>query len=208
MNVQRTTNVTTILPPQAKETPPWVRNPGLFSGPECRELIAVGENGLLQPGQIGNGLANQTVTDDGYRKVLTRAILPDEAPWAYERLARAVAANNAEYFRFDIQGFCEFLVFLRYDYLEGEVPGHYNWHQDIGGGLSSLRKLSTVTQLSEPETYEGCRLRLFTNMDFDPGQVGQGDTVMFPSWTPHCVTPISRGTRYSLVSWVTGPQYR
>lgn len=210
MSIQRTTNVTTILPPLARETPPFVRNPALFSEPECEALVRIGESLPLHDGQIGNGIDSQTVTDTSYRKVLTRAIMPDEAPWAYERIAKMVAANNAEYYRYDIQGLCEFLVFLRYDTpLTADVEaGHYNWHQDIGGGLSSLRKLSTVTQLSRPEDYDGCRLRMFTNMDFDPGQVGLGDTVTFPSYTPHCVTPITRGTRYSLVSWITGPALR
>lgn len=207
MTLQRTTNVTSILPPQAKETPPFVQYSALFSEPECDALIRIGESVNLAPGEIGNGIANQHVVNDHYRKVLTRAILPDEAPWAYERICRSVAATNHEYYRYDLVGLSEFLVFLRYD-ADGEVPGHYNWHQDIGGGMSSLRKLSTVSQLSKPEDYDGCRLHLFTNGEFDPGKIGQGDTVVFPSWTPHCVTPITRGRRYSLVSWVTGPALR
>jgi PKHD-type hydroxylase len=201
-------NVSTILPPQQREIPPYVYYERLFSQPECEALIRLGESASLYPGQIGNGIANQHVTDENYRKVLTRAIMPDEAPWAYERILSRVAACNAEHFRYDLHGLHEHLVFLRYDFIEGQEPGHYDWHQDTGGGMSSLRKLSTVTQLSEPDDYLGCRLRLFTNRDFDPGHVGRGDTVVFPSWTPHCVTPIERGTRYSLVSWVTGPQYR
>jgi len=205
---QRTSNVTSILPPQQREIPPYVYYQALFSPPECRELIQLGESGGLGPGQIGNGIANNHVTDENYRKVLTRAIMPDEAPWAYERLVSRVAATNHDHFRYDLCGLHEFLVFLRYDFEEGQVPGHYDWHQDTGGGMSSLRKLSTVTQLSEPDQYAGCRLNLFTNRCLDPGHVGQGDTVIFPSWTPHCVTPIESGRRYALVSWVTGPQFR
>lgn len=206
--IQRTSNVTSILPVQQKEVPPYVWYATLFSPPECRELIRLGESDALYPGQIGNGLGNQHVTDDNYRKVLTRAIMPDEAPWAYERLTSRVAVTNHEHYRYDLHGLHEFLVFLRYDFEEGQTPGHYDWHQDTGGGMSSLRKLSTVTQLSEPHEYGGCRLNMFTNKAFDPGHVGQGDTVIFPSWTPHCVTPIEFGRRYSLVSWVTGPQFR
>lgn len=207
MSIQRTTNVTTILPPQAKETPPFVQYTALFSEPECEALITLGESDGLHPGEIGNGISGQHEVVDSYRKVLTRAILPDEAPWAYQRLASNVAATNHEFYRYDIHGLHEFLVFLRYDY-DPDMPGHYDWHQDIGGGMSSLRKLSTVTQLSKPEDYDGCRLNMFTNKHFDPGKIGQGDTVIFPSWTPHCVTPITRGRRYSLVSWITGPALR
>jgi predicted 2-oxoglutarate/Fe(II)-dependent dioxygenase YbiX len=31
---------------------------------------------------------------------------------------------------------------------------------------------------------------------------------MFPSWTPHCVSNITRGTRYALVAWVHGTPFR
>lgn len=194
--------------PQIKpEIPPYVQYPALLSPPECAEIIRLGEGKLLQPGLIGNGDTGAPFENPDYRKVLTCQIAPEEAPWAYERLRDSVARTNEAYFRYDINGLYEQLVFLKYTYDENQ-PGKYNWHQDIGGGMSSLRKLSTVTQLSNPGDYDGCRLRLFTNCDFDPDRVGRGDTIIFPSYLPHCVTPITRGVRYSLVSWITGPQYR
>lgn len=200
-------NVQSILPPQAKEIPPYVWFSSLFSVPECAEIIRLGDGGSLEPGSIGNGIDNVHVVDENYRCVKTCAITPEAAPWAYERLRDRVAASNYDYYRYDITGFHEQLVFLRYDF-DPEKPGKYEWHQDIGGGMSSLRKLSTVTQLSDPSEYAGCRLRMFTNMDFDPNHVDRGDTIIFPSYQPHCVTPITFGRRYSLVSWVTGPPYR
>jgi PKHD-type hydroxylase len=200
-------NVSHILPPQQKELPPYVWFQRLFSPPECAELIRVGESLAMAPGQIGNGLDGQTEVNQDYRQVLTCAILPEQAPWAYERLRDKVSLANNDFFRFDLNGLHEHLIFLRYDFDETK-PGKYEWHQDIGGGMSSLRKLSTVTQLAEPEDYDGCRLRMFSNRDFDPGHVGRGDTMIFPSYLPHCVTPITRGRRYSLVSWITGPAFR
>jgi PKHD-type hydroxylase len=31
---------------------------------------------------------------------------------------------------------------------------------------------------------------------------------LFPSWSLHRVTPVTKGTRYSLVAWVSGPRFR
>jgi PKHD-type hydroxylase len=200
-------SIESILPPMQRETPPYIWYNRLFSAPECAELIRLGESKALEAGSIGNGVDGQTVTDEDYRCVKTSALAPEEVPWAYERLRDRVAATNTDWFRYDINGFHEQLIFLRYDF-DPVKPGKYLWHQDIGGGMSSLRKLSTVTQLSDPADYDGCRLRLFSNMDSDPGKVERGDTLIFPSYLPHCVTPITRGTRYSLVSWVTGPAFR
>lgn len=200
-------NVNVIQPVQQKEIPPYVWHGRLFSPPECDALIQIGEGKVLNDARIGNGIDGQTELNKSYRCVKDCAIEPKDAPWAYERLRDRVAASNYDYFRYDIHGFHEHLIFLRYDF-DPELPGKYEWHQDIGGGMSSLRKLSTVTQLSNPSEYEGCRLNMFTNMQFDPNKVERGDTIIFPSYLPHCVTPITNGRRYALVSWVTGPQFR
>jgi PKHD-type hydroxylase len=203
-------DIAAIIPPQKKEVPPYIWWEQLFSPPECAEIIRIGESKVLMDGQIGNGMDGQTETNRSYRCVKTCAITPEDAAWAYQRLTLRVAAANYDHFQYDLCGMHEQLVFLRYDepLTSDDQPGHYNWHQDIGGGMSSLRKLSTVTQLSDPRDYDGCRLRLFTNTDFDPEKIQRGDTLVFPSYLPHCVTPITRGTRYSLVSWVTGPAFR
>lgn len=200
-------NVQAIMPVQQKEVPPYVWFNRLFSPPECSEIIRLGESKVLELGKIGNGLDGQTEVNQDYRCVMTAAITPEDAPWAYERLRDKATLANGDFFRYDIVGFHEQLIFLRYDF-DPEKPGKYEWHQDIGGGMSSLRKLSTVTQLSDPVDYEGCRLRMFSNRDFDPGHVERGDTLVFPSYLPHCVTPLLSGRRYSLVSWITGPAFR
>ena len=36
----------------------------------------------------------------------------------------------------------------------------------------------------------------------------QGSIVVFPSFVYHCVTPVTKGTRYSLVNWMCGAPFR
>ena len=36
----------------------------------------------------------------------------------------------------------------------------------------------------------------------------QGTLIMFPSYVLHEVTPVTKGTRNSLVTWVTGKQFK
>jgi len=36
----------------------------------------------------------------------------------------------------------------------------------------------------------------------------QGSVVIFPSFTFHRVTPVTKGTRYSLVSWSVGNPWK
>lgn len=202
-----------ILPPQNEAYPPYVWFPKVLSPPECDALSQIAEQKALGKGTIGNGDNSGGHVDEGYRNVETCGLTLSDGvsgaslEWLFLRVRDKVQWANDRHFHFSLHGLYENINFLKYTHREGEVGG-YKWHQDYGGGLSSCRKLSAVIQLSRPDEYTGCRLRLFTNMDFDPGHVEQGDMIVFPSWASHCVTPIESGTRKALVSWVTGEPFR
>lgn len=117
---------------------------------------------------------------------------------------------NSQVFGFDLTHLNE-LQFTEY---HADVRGKYGWHRDLLWVVKNSkvqRKLSMVVQLSKPEDYEGGKLEL----DFEEGDVSlpdkmldQGSVIMFPSFTRHRVTPVTKGTRYSLVSWHAGPPFR
>lgn len=206
-----------ILPQVHPSFPPYVWFPGVLSAIECEALAQLGDSKEPQPGSIGNGgVESDHRVDDNYRKVDTAQFLPSDMlctgnlHWLFERVRDKVMWANANHYRFDLHGLWQQINYLRYKAAStaDEVPGHYDAHQDFGGGESSQRKLSVVIQLSPPESYDGCRLLLHTEREFDPGHVGQGDMIVFPSWCVHRVTPITRGERRALVSWVSGPQFR
>lgn len=198
-----------IVPPESKFPLPYINWKAHLSPPEVAEIIRIGTAKDLQPGQIG-GTLEEAQTNLDYRSVLTAQVEYNDAPWLFERMVKDIARANGDFWSFDISGLYENMNFLQYDEPTQEHPsaGHYDWHQDIGNGFSSLRKISTVTQLSDPTTYDGCRLHIFSNGDNEVGENAAGTTLMFPSYMPHCITPITRGRRFSLVSWVTGPAFR
>ena len=206
-----------IMPPQrTTHYPPFVHFQGMLSAVECSAISQLAMAAGLADGQIGNGGAEAPQTVTSYRKVETSQLLPHfefagtNINWLFERVRDRVIWANDQHYGFDLHGLWQQINFLRYTMpqFEGEEPGHYDWHQDYGGGDSSQRKLSVVIQLSKPEDYDGCRLEMFTQNAFDVGMVGQGDMVVFPSWMPHRVTDITRGERHALVSWVSGPPFR
>ena len=126
-----------------------------------------------------------------------------EHKWIYDKLAFVVAELNSQFFHFDITGFGEALQLTNYN---GAQQGTYKWHQDAGGKIS--RKLSLVLQLSDPSEYEGGNLQFFRGDDPVSVPKKRGFIVVFPSWLMHQVTPVTQGTRQSLVSWITGPSFR
>lgn len=198
-----------ILPPEMPHFEKYYRYPACFSPPECEELIRMAEAKGMVPGTIGNGQGAIPVADPYYRQVLTARITPEDAQWAFDNLIQKATWANSAY-QFNLNGLYEDIGIMRYDEPSAEQPvaGHYKWHQDFGGGIYSRRKMSIVGLLSSPADFLGGELHLFNESDEKAHFGNRGDMVMFPSWTPHCVTPLTHGRRYSLVAWVSGPRFR
>ena len=122
--------------------------------------------------------------------------------WFYERMGAAAKAVNRNY-QFDLTGFQEAIQFMVYSHIGG---AHFRWHLDVGP--SSPRKLSLTLQLSDPGHYEGGDLQFFTGDIVRTAPRDRGVLIGFPSYMVHQVTPVTAGTRKSIVAWVTGPQFR
>ena len=119
------------------------------------------------------------------------------------RSSDIVAKMNAQHFRFDITGFGEKLQLTNYDQSEN---GMYGWHQDYGTGIS--RKMSMAMQLTDPAEYEGGNLQIMTTGDPVNVRKQRGLVAVFPSYVLHQVTPVTQGSRQSLVAWVSGPPFK
>jgi PKHD-type hydroxylase len=118
-----------------------------------------------------------------------------------------VGQCNKEFFNFDISSLHENLQYTEYD---ESYQGRYDWHFDVGEGpLNCGRKLSVSIQLSDPSEYDGGDLQF--SLDGDRTVIAekdQGTMIIFPSYLRHRVTPVTRGARRSLVTWITGPPFR
>ena len=133
--------------------------------------------------------------------------------WLYERMMNLSTEANDALWHFDLKTALECIQYTEYYASE---HGHYDWHQDIGPGeLPSKRKVSITIQLSETGEYEGGELQLCTGSGGDglfshtrTCERGAGVGVLFPSYMMHRVSPVTNGTRKSLVLWVGGEHYR
>jgi len=126
-----------------------------------------------------------------------------DTTWVFEKLGHIASSLNAQYFRLDLTGFGESLQLTNYDQSE---QGMYGWHQDYGGMTS--RKLSLVLQLTDPSQYEGGNLQVLTSGQPKTVRKQRGLVAAFPSYVLHQVTPVTSGSRQSLVAWVTGPAFK
>ncbi|MCR9174280.1 MAG: 2OG-Fe(II) oxygenase, partial [bacterium] len=126
-----------------------------------------------------------------------------EMQWIYEKLKMIAISANQERYWFDLLGFHQELQLTRYS--EGDF---FDWHLDFGAAEISARKLSVTVQLSDPDEYEGGDLEFMINQNVVKAPREKGTIIVFPSFIMHRVTPITKGTRQSIVGWVSGPPYR
>ena len=128
-----------------------------------------------------------------------------DTAWVYEKLAHIASSLNAQYYRFDLTGFGEALQLTNYNQSE---HGMYSWHVDYGGNIAPSRKLSLVLQLTDPGQYEGGNLQIHTGGEPQTVRKQRGLLAAFPSYVLHQVTPVTSGSRQSLVAWITGPAFK
>lgn len=176
----------------------WCWTANTFSSDELDAIIRIGEEVGLVRGRTGGG------DNTEIRNSLVSWLFPHEITnWVFDRMANMVVAMNDEYFGFDLQGFFQGFQFTKYT-----APGqHYTWHCDKGP-MNGVRKLSVSLLLSDPDDYEGGDLQLKYGEQEQTVERVRGMATLFPSWSLHRVTPVTKGTRYSLVAWVSGPPFK
>ena len=137
----------------------------------------------------------------------------DRWHWLYNKLGNMAMEANDILWKFNLYDMPEQIQYTEY---LASKDGRYEWHQDIGPDLGSIRKVSITVQLSEPDDYEGGDLELWLGGDYEEckkeGFIKSprkaGCVFLFPSYMMHRVAPLTKGTRKSFVLWLGGDHYR
>ena len=191
-----------LLTPYAHNIPPYAWWEGAFSEQELDWLQDKAKR-AEQSARVGGG-GNGGVNSNVRRSQVSWLGNTKDTAWVFERLADVVSKVNVAHFRFDLTGFGEQLQLTNYDQSE---QGMYGWHLDYGTtGIS--RKLSMALQLTDPSEYEGGNLQMMTSGQPENVRKQRGLIAVFPSYTLHQVTPVTQGSRQSLVAWVSGPSFK
>jgi PKHD-type hydroxylase len=174
----------------------------VFTDQEIEEIIQIGESQpKIKATTVGEDVT-QEVTDYRVSDIAWLANNP-KTSWVFDRIADLAIKANSEMWNFDIWDFQDDLQYTSY-YGNG---GHYDWHADLGAGISN-RKLSIVLQLSNSDEYEGGDLQMNTGGSILNIPREKGLICFFPSFVLHRVTPLSSGLRRSLVTWLCGANLR
>tara|TARA_Y100000114_G_scaffold47844_1_gene43615 strand:- start:1776 stop:2414 length:639 start_codon:yes stop_codon:yes gene_type:complete len=139
--------------------------------------------------------------------------------WVYDEIfpyIRTANVNSGWNFQWDWAESCQFTKY--------KLNQYYGWHQDSWDKIytgkknqnlnGKIRKLSVTVNLTEGDEYEGGDLMFdLSNPDIKNNILtakeakNKGSVIVFPSFNWHQVSPVTKGTRYSLVIWCCGKPY-
>ena len=169
---------------------------GAFTKEECKKIIQIAK----KKGMIKGTTRSKS---DVRESKISWLYSSDEMEWVFRRVTDMVLDLNKRFFNFDIFGLNEGFQFTNYKAPSNKYGKHVDRSSDF-----IVRKLSISIQLTDPKEYEGGELYLYED---DKGVLmdkKQGTLIMFPSYVLHEVKPVTKGERNSLVTWVTGNQFK
>jgi hypothetical protein len=155
----------------------------------CEEIIAYGENNVLKGvNKYPNAFSISFYT----------CLLP--ANHYINDLLQSAWEEAIKFLDVDID-FVEPYELKRYnknDFFGKHVDSYYS----LSHGLD--RKLTFSLQLSDVNTYDAGEFNVLSKKF----KLNQGSIICFPSYFPHDVTRIANGTRWALIGWAWGNNWK
>lgn len=148
------------------------------------------------------GSSSGGIVDTKIRNVSHSWLPIDKFEWLYSLLEEEIKNINWLNFKYVLNSM-EMIDYLEYH--SGDEAGKYDAH--IDGNINSNRKLSFSVLLSDPSEYEGGDLIIYEGKSPMIIPKKRGMITFFPSNVLHEVTPVTKGVRRSIVSWVHGPVF-
>lgn len=144
------------------------------------------------------------ITSDNLRYCMAAGVpYNDITKWIYDKISFKVQELNNSYFHFDITGINEKMQYLKYESCNHKLDWHVDRYSD-----GPIRKLSVIIQLSNEEEYTGGNVEMMLTRDYTLMTKKIGSLIIFPSYVLHRITPVTSGTRRSLLFFITGPTFR
>ncbi len=198
----------------------WVDN--FLTDDEIKKIITHAKTLIFEDAKIGtNEKEKKEFTLDYHIKDPNKGVVPrtritdvkwirhnENTDWLFKKIINEIIDVNSK--NFDLQ--LKFVEDLQFSEYTEENNGFYAKHNDCGSKKSldnyvDIRKLSFTIQLTDENEYEGGELIFYLDEE-KKAPKSKGTIIFFESDISHEVTPVTKGVRHSLVSWVRGPNLR
>jgi PKHD-type hydroxylase len=202
----------------------YVTTDSVFTKDECNEIINKAKTtGYKTDGMLGGTIKTGEVkdkhlhVDESIRKTNIYFFSDTDI---YNKIMPHIGHINREVkWNFSLQ---HFEALQLGEYANG---GHYDWHVDENPYpydsnvppqlIGKVRKISFSILLNDSSEFTGGEFEIEDQLpgivprsNFITGLKNAGDMIVFPSFVPHKIHPVTLGTRYSLVGWICGEPWR
>jgi PKHD-type hydroxylase len=170
-----------------------------FNEEEIQKIKDIGEKIQFEDGTVFNQIDPKNVRLSSVAWINAN---PD-SEWLFKKLVDLVLHVNSINFNLSIVG----IEALQFTVYESSVNGFYGIHTDVfPQSINYLnRKISFTIQMSDPSEYEGGELIIEPLNEVIESKKTKGSITFFESTERHQVKPVTKGVRYALVGWVSGP---
>ena len=183
----------------------------------CDDILKIGKSSQIKKALTGSSKKYSKEV----QKIRKSNIAWLNEQWIYKEIQPYIQTANINAgwnFDWNFSESCQFTEYKKNQFYDWHCDGWdepYNVPENPNTH-GKIRKLSVTVSLSNPEDYKGGELE-FDLRNKSHGKpniikckeiLPRGSLVVFPSDVWHRVTPVTKGTRYSLVIWNLGYPFK
>jgi predicted 2-oxoglutarate/Fe(II)-dependent dioxygenase YbiX len=168
----------------------------LFSKDECNQILSTCIEELWLPSTV--------IGATEFHQSKRQKLRGDTAGFPFLNIRDITKNANSEIYDFNLigiidQDFPQVFAYSKNDF--------YKMHIELTP-MAPSRKITFIINLSDPATYEGGNIK-FLNIDTSEAAINdQGSCLIFPSYIPYEIDPVTSGTKHIIVGHVHGALFK
>jgi PKHD-type hydroxylase len=196
-------------------------NPGNFTDAALRapakfanlEIISINKSELFSPEECSQVLNNcidelwlpsTVVGDTDFHRSKRQKLRGEVDGFPFLNIRDVTKLANNEIYDFSLMGIIDQDFPQVFKYSENDF---YKMHMDLNP-MAPSRKLTFIINLSDPSSYTGGEIE-FLNIKVDSTlTLEQGACLVFPSYIPYSVSPVTSGEKYVIIGHVHGAVFK
>ena len=141
----------------------------------------------------------ENVTKTSYVKIVEAKALQE----SMNRFIENAYSVNFENFGYNL--YPPIFGYWNFNKYDSRNKGEYDWHVDSSNSNVYDIKLTLILNISD-QKYKGGDFQLYGAKKDIPEFKKPGDIILFKSYLPHRVTPVTQGVRKTLTIFLSGPK--
>lgn len=168
----------------------------LFTKEQCERILSTCVEELWLPATV--------IGKKEFHQSKRQKLRGDTAGFPFLDIRDVTKNANTLIYDFDLLGMIDQDFPQIFKYSQGDF---YKMHIDLNS-MSISRKITFLINLSDPDQYEGGQVD-FLNISADSQLTNeQGTCLIFPSYMPYSITPVTKGTKHILLGHVHGAVFK